>query len=181
MALPSYLDVPIVFQEDDFSCVPACIKMILEFALKQNPIGLVIDISVQEIGESMGTDELGTPLSGVRGINEKLKKTVPSIEFEAKTNCVLKEIETEIQNEKPVVAWLKMPYPHSIVITGVDKKRLIVYYNDPQRGKSQMDMGKFMSSWKNIDSVLIKVKIGEKLQRVIPEFVEKKEKSGEQK
>jgi len=175
MSLPSYMSVPMEFQENDFSCVPVCIRMILEFVRQQNVDGFIPDMSIEEISAAIGTDELGTSLSQVDKINEKLLKAVPSIEFEAKINCTLSDIEQEIEKGKPVIAWLRMPHAHSIVVTGINKEMLIVYYNDPQKGKRQMEMGKFMSAWESIDNVLIKVKIGEKIQRIMPDFAEESE------
>jgi len=179
MALTSYLNVPLEYQEDDFSCVPVCIKMILEFVRQQNTTGYVPNMNIEEISQAIGTDELGTPLQGIEKINEKLLKAVPSIEFEAKMNCTFSEIEKEIQDGRPVIAWIKTPFAHSILVTGLNREALVLYYNDPQRGKRQIEMGKFMSAWESIDNVLIKVEIGGKIQRVIPEFVEKNEHEGE--
>jgi hypothetical protein len=145
MSFPSFIDVPIEFQEDDFTCVPVCIKMILEHIRQINPGGFIPVSTLKEISLAMGTDELGTPLSGTEGINEMLRKAHPSLEFEGKTNCTLSDIEKEIQSGKPVVAFLKMPYPHSILVTGISKETLTVYYNDPQKGKREIEMGEFMS------------------------------------
>jgi len=175
MSLPSNLDVPLEYQEDDFSCTPVCIKMVLELVRKQNPNGYIPNINIEEISKTMGTDELGTPLENIQKINEKLQKTVPSIEFVAELNCSFVEIENEILRGKPVIAWVKMPYPHSIVVTGLNKDLLVVYYNDPELGKRQIEMGRFVSAWERYDNILIKVKIGEKLQRIMPEYAEKKE------
>ncbi|MGD0496207.1 MAG: C39 family peptidase [Candidatus Bathyarchaeia archaeon] len=175
MSLPSYLEVPVVYQEDDFSCVPACIKMVLEFVRTQNPGAYVPNVETREIGETIGTDELGTSLDDVKKINDKLLKTVPSVEFVTEMNCSFFEIEKEILQGKPVIAWIKIPYSHSVVVTGLDTTLLIVYYNDPQRGKRQMEMGKFISCWGEVDNTLIKVKVGEKLQRIMPEYVPKTE------
>jgi hypothetical protein len=181
MSLPSYLDVPVVYQEDDFSCVPVCIKMVLEFLRVQNRGGYIPNMDVREIAETVATDELGTSLENVRKINEKLVKAVPSLEFAPEVNCGFAELEREIVQGKPVIAWVRIPFSHSIVVTGVDTALLTVYYNDPQKGKRQMEMGKFMSSWLEADNVLIKVKVGEKLQRIMPEYVENMEKKGEAK
>ena len=155
--------------------------MMLEFVRRQNPNGYVPDMNVEEISKAIGTDHLGTSLQDIEKINEKLLKAVPSIEFEAKMNCTISEIETEIHEGKPVIVWLKMPHPHSIVVTGMNKESLIVYYNDSQKGKRQMEMGKFMSAWNVIDNVMIKTKIGEKLQTIIPEFIEKNKPEGGEK
>ena len=179
MSLPLKLDVPLEYQEDDFSCVPVCIKMVLEYVRKHNPLGFIPNMDVKEISRTIGTDELGTALENVKKINEKLLKAVPSIEFVAEINCNFAEIEHEILHGKPVIAWIKIPFCHSVVVTGLNKESLIVYYNDPQRGRRSMEMGKFMSAWCEMDNVLIKVKIGEKVQRIIPEYTSKNEENGE--
>jgi ABC-type bacteriocin/lantibiotic exporter with double-glycine peptidase domain len=181
MSFPSNLDVPLEYQEDDVSCVPVCMKMILEFIRRENPTGYIPNMNVEEISQTVGTDELGTPLENIEKINEKLGKAVPSVEFVAELNCSFREIENEILEGKPVIAWVKIPHPHSIVVTGLNKDSLIVYYNDPELGKKQIEMGKFVSSWNQYDNVLIKVKIGGKIQRIIPEYAQKKEQqSGRQ-
>ncbi|MGF3573532.1 MAG: cysteine peptidase family C39 domain-containing protein [Candidatus Bathyarchaeia archaeon] len=175
MSLPMNLDVPMEYQEDDFSCVPVCIKMVLEYVRKHYSSGFIPNLNIKEISEAIETDELGTALENVKKINEKLVKAVPSIEFVAELNCNFAEIEHEIFNNRPVIAWIKIPFCHSVVITGLNKESLIIYYNDPQRGKECMNLGKFMSAWREIDNVLIKVKIGEKVQRILPEYTGKSE------
>jgi len=174
MTFPQYIDVPVELQDDDFSCVPVCIKMVLEYIKQRNPDSNLPLKSLQELSSAMGTDELGTPLDGVQGLNSILNKTLPSIEFEGKIRCTLAEIEEDLEMEKPVFAWLKMPFPHSIVVTGLDKQTLTIYYNDPLKGKNKIEMGKFMSAWEALDRVLIKVKIGEKLQRTMIDFIDDK-------
>lgn len=179
MSLASNLDIPLFFQENDFSCVPLCIKMVLGFISEQNPEGYIPEIGIEEISKSVGTDELGTALESVKNINKKFEKAIPSIEFEDKMNCSLDEIENEILKGNPVIAWIKNPFSHSIVLTGLDKELLVIYCNDPQKGKVKMEMGEFMSAWEKRDNVLIKVKIGEKIQRIIPEYAQESEKEEE--
>jgi len=176
MTLPSYLDVPLEYQEDDFSCVPVCIKMILEFVRMQNIGGYVPNMTVEEISKAIGTDQDGTPLDTIEAINKKLLKSVPSVEFVVAENCSFDEADSEILKGRPVIAWVRIPHSHSIVVTGIDKDSLIVKYNDPEVGKKQMELGRFISSWNESGNVLIKVKIGEKIQRIMPEYAEKIEK-----
>lgn len=153
--------------------------MVLEFVRIQNVGSYIPDLKIEEISRTIGTDEDGTPLEGIEKINGKLEKCVPSIEFVTKENCDFKEIEEEIISKgKPVIAWIAIMHNHSIVITGLDMNALIVYYNDPEIGKRQIETGKFISAWNSIGNVLIKLKIGEKIQRVIPEYVEKIEEQG---
>ncbi len=173
MAFPQYIEVAAELQEDDFSCVPVCISMVLTYVKQSNPNSHVPANGVREIALAMGTDELGTPLDGVEGLNKLLEKSLPSVEFEYKFGCTLSDIEKSLEGGLPVIAWLKMPYSHSIVVTGIDKEKLAVYYNDPQKGKKQMEMSKFLSAWESLDKVLIKVKIGEKMQRRMSDYIGK--------
>lgn len=136
-------------------------------------------MTIDEISRKIGTDELGTRLENVEKINEELLKTLPSVEFNAELNCGFDEIENEILGGKPVIAWIKMPHQHSVVVTGVDKERLLIYCNDPQIGEREVKMGDFVSAWGENDNVLIKVKIGEKIQRIIPEYSKNNNKEDE--
>jgi Papain-like cysteine protease AvrRpt2 len=83
----------------------------------------------------------------------------------------LAEIEKEIESGVHVIACLKMPYAHSVIITGISRETLTVYYNDPQKGKLEIEMGKFIDCWQGIDKVLIKTKIDETQQRTMTDFV----------
>jgi hypothetical protein len=179
MSLTSNLDVSMEYQSNDFSCVPISIKMVLEFVRKENPKGYFPNMSIDEISKAILTDELGTALENVEKINERLLKANPSIEFVTEMNCSFSEIENEILQGKPVIVWFENPHPHSIVVTGFNKELLVLYYNDPFEGKTHIRMGEFISAWSKMDNVLIRVKIGEKKQRIIPEYTEKGERSEE--
>jgi len=172
MSLPSKLDVPLVYQENDSYCTPACIKMVLEFIEAQNPEGFLPSMDIDEIAEAIGTDELGTPLENIENINKELERAVPSVEFKAEMNCSFKEIEDEILQGRVVIAWIYLLYNHSVVVTGMNKDLLKIYCNDPESGKREMEMGEFISAWRGSDNVLIKVKIGGKLQRIMPEYAD---------
>ena len=54
----------------------------------------------------------------------------------------------------------------------MNKDLLKIYCNDPESGKREMEMGEFISAWRGSDNVLIKVKIGGKLQRIMPEYAD---------
>ena len=66
-----------------------------------------------------------------------------------------------------------------MVVTGLDKNSLKVYCNDPEGGKREMELGQFVSAWRRSDNALVKVKIGEKLQRVIPEYVDENQRESQ--
>jgi predicted double-glycine peptidase len=137
------------------------------------------ELDVATISETIKTsaDEGGTTFENIKLINEKLKKTMPSLEFIAGSSHQFEEIKEEIKNDRPVIAWVTMPSPHgdfnhSIVITGYDDEKLLIYCNDPVYGRENMPIRKFMDIWENSFRILIKIQIGEKKQRLIEEYVE---------
>jgi len=172
------LDVPLILQENDFSCTPVCIKMVLEYIRKK--FVDIPELDIPTISKALKTDEAGTMFMNLKGINEALLKSFPSVDFIHGWGHKLEEIEEEIkQAQRPVIAWVYMPspqgeFPHSIVITDVDRENLLIYYNDPVYGKKQIPLGQFISMWEKSFSILIKVKIGERRQRFIEEYAQEK-------
>jgi len=176
------LDVPMIYQEDDFSCTPVCIKMVLEYIRRKFPD--VPDLDITTIAKAIKTDDGGTMFANLKGVNNELIKSSPSIDFVPEWGCKLEDIEAELKAQHPVIAWVTMPspqgpYSHSIVITDIDKENLAIYYNDPVYGKKEMPLGEFISMWKESFSILIKIKIGERRQRFIEEYVEKTSQLGD--
>jgi len=180
------LDVPLFYQEDDVSCTPACIKMVLEFIRNRFTEGIP-DLDVPSVAKAVKTsaDDGGTTFENIKLINEKIMKAKPSLEFVAGSGHKYEEIVKELTepNGRPVIAWITMPSPqgdfnHSIVITDVDEEKLLIYYNDPVYGKENMPLREFMDMWEASFRILIKVKIGEREQRDIREYIEKGEKFG---
>jgi len=114
--------------------------------------------------------------TNLKGINEELLKSIPSLDFVPGWGHKLEEIEAEVNSERPVIAWVTMTSPqgeyrHSIVITGVDMENLLIYYNDPVYGKKQISMGEFISMWEKSFCIMLKTKIGERRQRFIEEYM----------
>jgi uncharacterized protein YvpB len=174
------LDVPWVSQEKSaFTCVPACIKMVLDYLCKAaDESSNIQEFDVYELAKILKTNPLGTPLDNVKLLNKnrKILKAVPSIEFKPKLGCTFDEITKELNNHRPVIAWLSASeifkdLIHSVVITGVDEKKLLVHYNDPIYGSKEESMNEFLSRWSRSDHVLIKLKIGRLLERKLDEFI----------
>ena len=173
------LDVPQVDQrKDELTCVPASIKMVLDYISRiEHPSKNVPEFSVEDIAKILRTDELGTPLENIKNLNknERILLAIPSIEFVDKNGCRFDEIKTELENNRPIISWISPSeiftgLSHSVVITGIDEGKLLVYYNDPLYGKKVESMVKFLSMWDRADRVLIKIKIGARTQRLLDEF-----------
>jgi ABC-type bacteriocin/lantibiotic exporter with double-glycine peptidase domain len=163
------LDVPLEHQDDDFSCTPICMKMVLEYVKNKFSEGFP-DLDISKISEVLKTsaDLGGTTFENIKNINEVFRKTRPSLEFIVGLNHKLEDIKKEISNNRPVIAWVMMrdpngDYPHSIVITDIDEDKLLIYYNDPVYGKENISIREFMDMWDGNSRVLIRIRIGEKV------------------
>jgi ABC-type bacteriocin/lantibiotic exporter with double-glycine peptidase domain len=167
------LDVPIEFQEDDFSCTPVCISMVLNFIKNKFSAGFPT-LDLDEISEAVQTsaDEGGTTFRNIANINKLFEKTSPSLEIVPEFRCKFEEIIEEVKKKQiPVISWVLMPDPkgdfkHSIVITDVDEDKLLIYCNDPVYGKEKIPTRRFIEMWNGCLRILIKFKIGEKVTLV---------------
>ena len=76
------LDVPLEYQEDDYSCTPVCILMVLKFIKEKFKSGFP-NLDLSTISEALKTsvDEGGTTFENIKGINNLFEKTSPSLEI----------------------------------------------------------------------------------------------------
>ena len=179
------LRVPLVtpLQEDGYSCVPRCIKMIFMY-IGNFLEGHAPDLDINEIAEIIETKQDGTLLENVKNLNTNstVLRAIPSLEFDVDLKMhSLSEIEEEIKNNRPVIAWVELSEgihrcAHAIVITDLDRDKDLICYNDPMFGEIQEEIGSFMARWERLDRLLIKVKIGKREQRLLDEYVRKEEK-----
>jgi len=147
--------------------------------------GQAPNLEIDDIAEILETSADGTLLENVRNLNTNLTvlRAIPSLEFDVDLRMhSLSEIEEEINNNRPVIAWVELSdgvhrCAHTIVITGLDRDRNLIYYNDPMLGEKQKDIGAFMSRWERLDRLLIKVKIGRREQRLLDEYVRRDEEA----
>ena len=164
------VDVPLERQEDDFSCTPLCILMVLEYIAEKFKSGLP-NLNLTVISEVVQTsaDIGGTTFPNIKNINTLFERTSPSLEIVPSFGCKFEEILEEIKIKNlPVIAWVMMHdpngnYEHSIVITDVDEDKLIIYCNDPVYGRTNIPTRRFIEMWGDCCRILIKFKIGEKV------------------
>jgi len=175
------LRVPMVPQPDGVTCVPTCVKMVLDYVYSGLE-GTDLNLGIEEICEIVGTTKDGTNLEDVKRINSnpKIKKAIPSIEFDVNYDRhTLREIEHEIEEKHmPTIAWIKpleandRDLEHAVVITDISRDDYKICYNDPLFGEKQMELGKFMELWERTDRTLIKVRVGEREQRLLDEWIQ---------
>jgi len=184
------LDVPLFRQPHVDYCVPACIKMVLEY-LRNIHGDKVPRLSIKTIAKTIRTEVgKGTVFHDITKINEMISSSLPSVDFVVEYPCEWDEIVEENENRKPIIAWIWLSdnrghgCGHSVVVFDIDRSEGVIYYNDPALGVVQEDIGKFISKWEdeNVNSSLIKVRVGEKIQRKLPEYsieIEKEEHTDE--
>jgi len=172
------LDVPFFGQPDPDYCVPACIKMVLEH-IKNVYDGKIPRLSISNIATSIRTRKgRGTSFDTIKEINELLSGSEPSVEFFPEFPCEWEEVEEENDNRNPIIAWKWLSdnrgggTGHSVVVIDVNHDEGIIVYNDPLVGEKNEDVGSFISAWEdeNVNRTLIKVRIGMKIQKKIPDY-----------
>lgn len=172
------LNVPHSYQPDGHSCVPYCLHMVLEY-LKSQHDGVIVP-SVEKISQVIGTTLLGTDFNSIENINLIIQESIPSVEFKTdKTYPNWDSITKDIQNNKPVILWIEcqdqlgIPYTHSIVVDGYTRNK--VFYKDPLHGTIEESLATFLPKWNAVDRYTIRVKVGERLERKLTEFIKGEE------
>jgi len=186
------LNVPLFRQPHPDYCVPTCLKMILEY-LRERYGNKVPRLSISTIAETIETlvGGGGTTFDDVTRINERLLASEPSVEFSPEYPCEWREIVEENEKGKPIIAWIWLSSDrasdnrehgcgHSVVIFDINVSEGVIYYNDPIHGNVDEDIGRFISKWEHedVNKTLIKVKVGERVQRKIPEYAMEEEGRG---
>lgn len=173
--LAGMLQVPHVDQDDDYSCVPACVKMVVQFHHQRN--NSLPNPTFDEIKRAIGTRPDGTMLDDVPKVNRLLKSATHKLEFTFSERASFEEIEKELSEGRPVIAWLKKVNDrriasHSVVIKEVSRETLTIAYEDPFYGQQASSITQFMGEWNNSANILIRATIDEKPpQREMEEYI----------
>ena len=139
------LSVPSYTQLEPYSCLPACIKVVLQF--------YDTDISEKEIQTACSTTPAGTlPHQALVGI-QKLGWEATLISS-GSVSFLLKCLSDGL----PVIVFLEvseLPYgeagAHGVVVCGFEDGEII--YMDPSLGKEViLDLATFLHAWKRMDN-----------------------------
>ncbi len=183
------LNVPIFRQPHPDYCVPACIKMVIDYLRQIYGNEEIPNFLISKIARQIKTDAKNggqTTLENVVLINELLETRNFHIRFVPKYPCDWKIVIQENENGKPVIAWIwnsdkldpNIGTGHSVVITNVDRDNGIVAFNDPAIGFRTIDIVTFIAQWENenVDKTLILLEIDKILptekskQKILPEY-----------
>jgi hypothetical protein len=169
--------VPLVWQIEHFYCVPACLKMVLEYL---NNSGMLTtpapNLSLYDIAGILKTED-GTWAHNVPLINAELEVAIPSVEFEDEYKPhTPKEIEQELEGGRPCVAIIDLTDGihhvwHAVVVTHIDIDANQIVYNDPAIPVERIQpLSAFSALWNRALTTLLKVQIGRNTRTVITQF-----------
>lgn len=165
------LEIPIYLQNENYTCVPCCIKMIIDYYSKNN------SINIAKISECVNTTELGTCNdSNLDNINKLIENFDPSLEFYRDCSYPSwNDILTDLKEDKPVILWIEYDdgldkyFIHSIIVIGVIDN--VIKYIDPIFGVVTDSIGSLLEKWEAVDRFTIRVKYGDKKKKKITEYL----------
>lgn len=155
-------------------CVPACLKMVLEYARERNGPGIPL-LSIKTIARAVKTEFEGTAPKDVENLNRLLYRSKPSVKFKAEFMSRFPTIERELREYRPVIVWMNSVDPpdivwHAVVVSGFLPENNRVLLRDPENKElKNLEAGVFVSKW-GLQARLIKVIIGEKEQTHIVDW-----------
>ncbi len=171
-----HLNVPAYRQTKDYTCMPSCCKMMLDYL---NNVKLTIpepELDEDRIAEIMNTDIDGTSFDDIENINAELTTSNPSVEFHAKIEPhTLNDIRNELRKGLPVCVWIDSgsdKYWHAIVIIGMDDTMKTISYNDPIYGEKTISQADFLPIWEQTSACIVKAEIGRITRPRLETFME---------
>ena len=139
----SSLSIPHYEQEKDYSCVAACMRMVLEYYGITEP--------EDEICRLLGTKTTGTRVVNVaRAVPWwDLNLELGEFDFQQLNTFITSQVAPIIFLETgPLDYWNGQNEQHAVVLTGIDAKALTVEINDPfLTGPQQTSVDKFKAAW----------------------------------
>jgi len=142
-------------QEDEVSCVPASLAMVLSAYDKE--------ISQSELKNYMGTTESGTQ---VEVVWERLPFERWGLQYHQRFGCSLEDLENELAEGVPPIVFIissflphsEKDFLHAVVVVGLDRESVSI--NDPLLEESspfQMGSSAFQEAWQWYNYCMISV------------------------
>ena len=136
---------PLIYQNDDFSCVPTCILMVLN-SLNCNP-------PMYELRELCKCDEEGTtPSNAISAIRH--------YGFENSAIAYLEtidELKAELLNGLFPIVYIRFSSENTHAVVVVEIKRNEVFVLDPEMGERKFDLAKFLEFWSGTRGLTIMI------------------------
>jgi len=140
------LEVPYHQQNRDYTCGPACLRMVLEYwSFQQDEVSLAM---------LCGTTLAGTGLAEITEAAQKL-----GFKSEWKRNTKFSDLKTALKRGIPAMVIvdarllhdIEIPFPvgHMIVIVAIDANS--IFYHDPEVGRERkISRQIFIQAWENL-------------------------------
>ena len=150
-------------------CYPACVKMVIDYAIdslrvKQRSLRL------RKIARELRTDpDAGTSPGDIERVNTLLLDSFPQIQLRGKKMGTFGEIRDEIDQERPVIAWIELVRDeddilfHAVVVKGYSSDLSKIFYIDPNKTEDdhqcEAEVGDFIDNKLGVEGHLIKLEI----------------------
>jgi len=175
------LNVPIWGQPVRNYCVPACLKMLLEY-LREKYGEAIPKLSISQISRIVNTQWDGTAPKDVENINKYFEAKL-CIDFKAEYMRRFPEIQRELKEERPVITWINSQKPpdilwHAVVVRGFDELNFVIF-NDPWDCKRKAEeVGVFISKW-GTEAKMVRLLISKEKQSNLDEYPREHQINGE--
>ena len=144
------IDLPPIQQEKTYTCLPACLRVVLQY--------LGTSFQEEEIADACNTTEAGTTLANA-------VHAVHSLGFNATRiqNATLEDLMHYLSHNKPVIVLVgveQLPYgnfgTHAVTVCGFEGDE--IFYIDTALGQEvQLDIITFLRAWRSRGSIGIVV------------------------
>ena len=177
------LSIPFFRQTTPGYCHPACVKMVIDYAINELRVKQK-RLRISKIAEELGAHYLaGTPPGGIERVIILLADSIPNIQLKSQLSGNFDEIKKEIDEERPVITWIEIvgkdgdTIRHAVVVNGYDPEKKEIYYIDPEMAAENheriVEIGDFIDNKLGVRGHLVKLiisTIGQKdlMGRIIP-------------
>ena len=132
------LAIPFFKQTETGYCHPACVKMVIDFAIDE--LGVKQKrLSLRKIADALQTHKYGgTVRNNIELINSLLADSVPQIRFQSQVLARFDDIKKEIDEGRPVIAWIDIApsdediLKHAVIVKCYDLQKGEIKFVDPE-------------------------------------------------